>query len=271
MPVVYHEFSQDQSAGDAPSWPDPQTDVWTVPAGLTLVAIELCAGPGNEPTGGLNDIGTVSGGGVVRALMAVTPGDEYQTRISGMGSVSPSNSGGYGGAGVALIPKVAGSFNYTNAVAVAGGGGGNGGNNVGAGGAGVGGDGGGTTGAAGVNGKGTDFGHGGGGGTSSAGGAGGTGGGGTDGSAGILGVGGAGGSGAGIRGGGGGGGGWYGGGGGERGATTSDGGGGGGGGSSYTTGAVTNVVHQQGVWFNAPRIRILGVAASGIFVDGAVH
>jgi hypothetical protein len=245
---------------EAPSRSASVTQNWTVPTGVTSITFELRGAPGNEPTGGANSIGTLAAGGVVTGTVAVTPGDEWQLRLEGRGTSSPTGAGGYGGTAAWLIPKVAGVFDTINAVAVAGGGGGNGGNNVTFSPAGVGGAGGGTTGGAGAAGRGTNFGNGGGGGTPSAGGAGGTGGAGADGSVGSAVFGGQGGGTAATRNGGGGGGGWYGGGGGERANTTSGGGGGGGGGSSYVGGAVTSSSSTQGA--------NTGVGAGYIYVPG---
>jgi hypothetical protein len=256
---------------EAPSRTAIVTQNWTVPSGVTSITFELRGAPGNEPTGGANSIGTLSAGGVVTGTLAVTPGDEWQLRLSGRGTVAPTNSGGYGGTAAWLIPKVSGVFNIINAVAVAGGGGGNGGNNVTFGPAGVGGAGGGTTGAAGAAGRGTNFGNPGQGGTPSAGGAGGTGGAGANGSPGTAGNGGAGGGTAGTRSGGGGGGGWYGGGGGERADTSGGGGGGGGGGSSYVDGVVTGSSSTQGANTGVAAVYIYIPGTGGIYVDGAVH
>jgi hypothetical protein len=205
---------------------------FTVPKGVTQITVTASGAHGG------------GGGGLVRATIPVTPGEQLAVFVGDNATGIGGFNGGAGLDGGGASDVRQGGNALANRVVVAGGGGGSGsgiqcGNNEfsgGKGGAGgdlVGGQGGPSTGGGGF------------GGTQSNGGAGGG-----NGSPGSLGIGGNGGGGRGVPPGGGGGGGYYGGGGGETGVSchnyVGSGGAGGGGGSSYAESSATGVTMVQG-------------------------
>lgn len=228
---------------------------FVVPAGVTVLTVELWGG----------SAGGVTGGGYLKTDLAVTPGETLKVYCGGQGGAPNATTGTYpggwngggsggpnngtGGGGATDIRRS--PYALADRLAVAGGAGGNGSSGGGAGGAG-----GGTTG-----GTGGSYGGGSTGGTGGTSGAGGTAGANPSGGAGFVstaatagtsGQGGAGGNlfytptGVYVRGGGGGGGGYYGGGGGGSGDTSGNASSGGGGGSSYSSGTV--ITNTAGAW-----------------------
>ena len=211
------------------------SQVWTVPAGISSINVDVYGAKG-----GTGSTGTGGNGGRVQTTLSVTSGQTLNIFVGGQGG-NNNNTGGYNGGGTSpgsgYSPYIGGGGGATdiriggtalsNRVVVAGGGGGGGYNGCTE----NGGSGGGLTGGSSSVGCATSAS---GGGTQSAGGVGGIYNGYTSGSNGTLGVGG---NGSSSTGGAGGGGGYWGGGGGCW--------LGGGGGSSYSTG--TNTTHTQGV------------------------
>jgi hypothetical protein len=237
--------------------------VWTVPEGVFVAEFDLVGGGGGNTLTSQAELG--GRGGILRASMAVTPGDTYYVHVGGRGLSSFSgglggiNGGGDGGGGThpgggggGATDIRHGADDLAHRILVAGGGGGNGGPgstvDLGSPSGGAGGsDGNGIFGSSTAGG-----GNGGGGGTATAGGPGGfenPSDANQNGVTGTSGVGGTGGTAPGAfstgGGGGGGGGGWFGGGGGAGADTFQYAGGGGGGGSGYAASGITVISRGQ--------------------------
>lgn len=83
------------TGGRAKNWQTPGTYSWTVPAGVTVIEIELWGG-GGSGAGGQQGYGG-GPGGYSKGAFAVTPGQVLPIIVGAGGAPSSGDSGNYGG------------------------------------------------------------------------------------------------------------------------------------------------------------------------------